>query len=138
VASGRLRFVDVQTLMFYPKTHGADGDCQLLLSPHGLPEALATLVPPPRICSGRSVTPPTTYSMASAWAATIWSKLQIDTDHPPRAATRNTHRAAAPPGPGSCRRDSAVVAQMPLTSKTCRVGMMSWLLPSHHCESRTG
>ena len=31
VASGRLRFVDAQTLVFSLKTHWADGTCQLLL-----------------------------------------------------------------------------------------------------------
>ncbi len=49
VASGRLRFVDEQTLIFSLKTPWADGTCQLLLSPQELLEKLAALVPPPRL-----------------------------------------------------------------------------------------
>ena len=49
VASGRLRFVDAQTLVFSLKTHWADGTCQLVLSPMELLEKLAALVPPPRL-----------------------------------------------------------------------------------------
>ena len=49
VASGRLRFVDAQTLVFSLKTHWADGTCQLVLSPQELLEKLAALVPPPRL-----------------------------------------------------------------------------------------
>ena len=49
VASGRLRFVDAQTLVFSLKTHWADGTCQLVLSPQELLEKLTALVPPPRL-----------------------------------------------------------------------------------------
>jgi hypothetical protein len=49
IASGRLRFVDAETLVFTLKTHWADGTCQLLLSPQELLEKLAALVPPPRL-----------------------------------------------------------------------------------------
>jgi len=49
VASGRLRFVDEQTLLFTLKTAWADGTCQLVLSPQELLEKLAALVPPPRL-----------------------------------------------------------------------------------------
>ena len=49
VASGRLRFVDEETLVFSLKTHWADGTCQLVLSPQELLEKLAALVPPPRL-----------------------------------------------------------------------------------------
>jgi len=49
VASGRLRFVNEDTLVFTLKTHWADGTCQLVLSPQELLEKLAALVPPPRL-----------------------------------------------------------------------------------------
>jgi hypothetical protein len=49
VASGRLRFVDEETLVFSLKTHWADCTCQLVLSPQELLEKLAVLVPPPRL-----------------------------------------------------------------------------------------
>jgi len=49
IASGRLRFVDEETLVFSLRTHWADGTCQLLLSPQELLEKLAALVPPPRL-----------------------------------------------------------------------------------------
>ena len=49
MASGRLRFVDAQTLVFSLKTHWADGTCQLVLSSMELLEKLAALVPPPRL-----------------------------------------------------------------------------------------
>jgi hypothetical protein len=49
VASGLLRFVDEETLVFSPKTHWADGTCQLVLSPQELLEKLAAVVPPPRL-----------------------------------------------------------------------------------------
>jgi hypothetical protein len=49
VASGRLRFVDAETLVFSLKIHWADGSCQLVLSPQELLEKLAALVPPPRL-----------------------------------------------------------------------------------------
>ena len=49
MASGLLRFVDEETLVFSPKTHWADGTCQLVLSPQELLEKLAVLVPPPRL-----------------------------------------------------------------------------------------
>ena len=48
MASGRLRFVDPQTLLFSLKTPWADGTTSLLLSPTELIEKLAALVPPPR------------------------------------------------------------------------------------------
>ena len=54
MASGRLRFVDAQTLVFSLKTHWADGTCQLVLSPQELLEKLAALVPPPRLNLVRS------------------------------------------------------------------------------------
>ena len=49
VASGRLQFVDVETLEFTLKTPWADGTTSLLLSPQELLEKLAALVPPPRL-----------------------------------------------------------------------------------------
>jgi hypothetical protein len=48
VASGRLRFLDHETLVFSLKTPWADGTTSLLLSPQELLEKLAALVPPPR------------------------------------------------------------------------------------------
>lgn len=49
VASGRLQFVNAQTLAFTLKTPWADGTTSLLLSPQELLEKLAALVPPPRL-----------------------------------------------------------------------------------------
>lgn len=48
LASGRLRFIDGQTLAFTLKTPWSDGTKWLLLSPTELIEKLVALVPPPR------------------------------------------------------------------------------------------